>query len=203
MFVLGKTILASLIIEEIRKLKAVTLAYFYCKHNDLHRSSFVAIMKGILMQLIQDDDDILRYVYEKCASGNESTLDSPVELKNLVRVSMESCENVFIVIDGLDECEEVEEKAAAHWFRSLTTSGARIAQGGPHVLFISQRDGILDSILGKVRMLSLDPQDHRNDIEMFADHWSSEIQQKFQITDAKAIELFETVTSRAEGKQFL
>ena len=182
-------------------MKPITLAYFYCKHNDVHRSSFVAILKSLLMQLIQHNDDILAYVYAKSASSNEITLDSPSQLKDLVELSMRSCENVYIIIDGLDECEEAEEKKTALWFRNLAAPGTKIASSAARVLFVSQRDGILDSILAKVSVLSLDPQDHQKDIEMFAGHWCMEIQEKFQITDSMAREIFETVVSQAEGGQ--
>ncbi len=131
----------------------MTLAFFYCKHNDNQKNSFVAILRGLLSQLAQQNEDLLAYIYERCASSNEVTLESPNQLKDLVELSLKSCENVYIVIDGLDECEEAEEKKTAIWSRSVVAAGKNDVAKRLHLLFVSQRDGILDSILTNVSIL--------------------------------------------------
>jgi hypothetical protein len=49
----GKTVLASVIVEEARKLKTATVAFFYCKYMDLDRNSFRSVARGILSQLLR------------------------------------------------------------------------------------------------------------------------------------------------------
>lgn len=131
----------------------MTLGFFYCKHNDNQKNSFVAILRGLLIQLALQNEDLLAYIYERCASSNEFTLESPNQLKELVELSLNSCENVYIVVDGLDECEEAEEKKTAIWFRGMVAAAANNASKTLHLLFVSQRDGVLDSILAKASIM--------------------------------------------------
>ena len=151
------------------------------------------------MQLIKQNEDLLAYVHEKCASSNESSLDSQLRLKELVEVALQSCENTYVVVDGLDECDEAEEKKTAIWFRGVLSTCEKSGAKKPHVLIVSQRDGILDTVLGKVSKLYLNPQDHQKDIEMFADHWTVNIQHKFQLSDAMTVDILKTVICQADG----
>lgn len=51
----GKSVLASVIVEEARKLKPATVAFFYCKYMDLDRNSFFSVARGILSQLLHQN----------------------------------------------------------------------------------------------------------------------------------------------------
>src|ERR1700738_4462912 len=110
---LGKTVLASLIIEELQKLQSlhpITLGFFYCKHKDTQRCTFSAVARGILAQLLSQNEDLLPYLFEKAAMSGEMVLESPVLTKELLETALKSSENVYIVLDGLDECEALEKK---------------------------------------------------------------------------------------------
>lgn len=49
----GKTIIAALIIEEMKEIDAVTVLYFYCKYSDGQKNSLTAALRSILAQMVQ------------------------------------------------------------------------------------------------------------------------------------------------------
>ena len=57
--------IASLIIEELKRINSVTVAFFYCKYSDDQKNSLIAVLRGILGQMVQQSEEILSFVYEK------------------------------------------------------------------------------------------------------------------------------------------
>ncbi len=72
----GKTILASLLIEEARKLPGVQVVFFYCKHGDSQRNTFLAVARSILLQLLRHNGSLLSYLFEAACTSGENSLDS-------------------------------------------------------------------------------------------------------------------------------
>jgi hypothetical protein len=199
---LGKTILASLIIEEIAKLRGVSRGYFYCRHNDPEKSTFSGVLRGLLAQLVQQDDDLLAYVYERCSSISEATMESTGVLKELVGISLKSSNFTFVVLDGLDECGNGEAEKIVSWFTSMLRERPTADSGTFRLLCISQRDGTLDKMLCRAPTISMENDEHKKDIESYARNWSSKIQQKFDITIDQGNDIATRVARQAKGKQF-
>lgn len=198
---LGKTVIASLIIEQTRAIDSVDVGFFYCKYNDEQKNSFTGILRGILVQLVQQNEDLLPYVYDACCSSNEVTIDSPTILKQLVETSLRSCTNTCIIIDGIDECEEAEEKRTIAWFLKMvekeTIDNARTIR----LLFISQRDKVTENLLTQASVIPLDSEYHKEDIQIYARHWSAKIQEKFDIPEDSATRISKHVATRAQGEK--
>lgn len=123
---LGKTVLASLIVEECQRLckeQPISVVYFYCKHGDSMRDSFMAVIRGILVQILRENDDLLPYLYEKASISGEPILRSPELARELLETALRSLAKVYVIIDGLDECDKNEQKKIITWFRSTIDSG--------------------------------------------------------------------------------
>jgi hypothetical protein len=188
-----------LIIEEVAKLQGISRGYFYCRHNDPEKNSFAGILRGLLAQLVQQDDDLLGYVYEKCSSISEAKLESSGVLKELMEISLGSSKITFIILDGLDECKKGEAEKAVLWFTSMLREWPTADSGSIHLLCVSQRDGALDKLLSNASTLSLENDEHQKDIESYARHWSSKIRQKFDITIDLENEIATRVARSAAG----
>lgn len=197
---LGKTVIASLIIEQAKSIDSINVGFFYCKYNDVHKSSFTGLLRTILVQLVQQNEELLPYVYDACCSSTEVTVDSPSLLKQMVEVSLRSCANTCIIIDGIDECEEAEEKKMVAWFLAtlgnLREDNARTIR----LLFISQRDKVTESLLKRASVIPLDSKYHQEDIQTYARHWSLQIQQKFGIPESSASQIGTHVAAQAQGE---
>ena len=195
---LGKTVLASLIIEEIRKMGRASLTFFYCKYGDNQKNSFLYVLRSTLAQLIQQNEHLLSYMYEKCSSSNEVTLESLGLLKELTTLAIKSTPYTYVLIDGLDECETGEAKKIIIWFNSILGSGTF------RLMYVSQRDNF-EKLFDRAYTLSLDPLhcgEHQKDIEAYASHWSSKIGQKFELPPVLEEQIVTKVTERSKGESY-
>jgi hypothetical protein len=108
----GKTILASLLIAEARKLPDIKAVFFYCRNNDTRRNSFIAVARSLLLQLLHLDESIPSYLFDEASSSGDTTLSSPVIAKDLLEVSIKFFNKVYIIVDGIDECEKKHKKSS-------------------------------------------------------------------------------------------
>ncbi|KAG2120291.1 hypothetical protein BD769DRAFT_1777642 [Suillus cothurnatus] len=123
----GKTILASTVIDEIQgtsQAEPQTLAYFYCNFRDDRTTNAAAVLRSLIVQLLQQSkDDWITRISEKHEPNTERNLDSlrnlwkqqhdvkshPTDLgflrKLLIEASTLVCRPI-LVIDALDECKD-------------------------------------------------------------------------------------------------
>ena len=193
--------IASLIIEEMKIIDSVDLAFFYCKYNDNQKNSFTSVLRGILIQLVRQNEDLLSYVYDACCSSSEVTMDSPSRLKDLVETSLTSCSNCCIIIDGVDECEESEEKKILAWFLGIIEKISQHDAVTIRLLFVSQRDKVTENLLAKAAVIPLDSRYHQEDIRAYARHWSEKLQRKFGISESSASQISTAVADQAKGER--
>ena len=180
---------------------SVSTAYFYCKHADVQRNSYVGLVKSMLLQLIPQNRGILSYLYEKSSSSGESCLQSHTLAKELLRTTLESAGYCFLIIDGLDECEREEKRMIVSSFKTMIDSSAESEPGKLRCLFISQDDGDVRKLLLSVPEIRMRPEDSKADIGFYISHKALDIQGKFNITDQKRDEISCKVQDRAEGKR--
>ena len=202
----GKTVLASLMVEELQQLQSthpITLGFFYCKHKDSQRNTFNAVARAILAQLLNQNEDLLPYLFEKASTSGEMVLESPSLTKELLETALKSSEKVYIVIDGLDECDPHEKKAIIQWFQSVVAALPDTEFDSMRCLFISQDDGEVGKVLSKIPAIRIRPEDTKSDIQTYATIWSKKIQEKFDLPDEKREGIIATVIERADGKCLL
>ena len=185
----------------MRKIDSIDVGFFYCKYSDDRKNSFINLLRGILIQLVQQNEELLSHVYEACCSTREVTLNSPSLLKQLVEDSLKTCANACIIIDGIDECEETEEKKIIEWFLAILEKTGKDGAGTLRLLFISQRDKVTESLLTQALVIPLDSKYHQEDIQKYARHWSTKIQSKFGIAEDTASQIGTDVASQAQGER--
>ena len=140
-------------------------------------------------------------MYDACCTSDETTIDSENLLKRLVEVSLRTCANTCIIIDGIDECDEVEERKTIAWFLDMSKVINRDNPGSIRLLFISQRDKVTENLLNKASVITLDSKYHQEDIQAYASHWSPRIRQKFGISEASASQISISVAAKAQGEK--
>jgi hypothetical protein len=110
----GKTILASLVVDEVKKLPhSPTVLFFYCKHKNSEQDNFLALARSLLVQLLKQDKGLLPYFYEKCCDSGETILKSEALVEELMLFALKNCKSAYIIIDGIDECPREERKHVA------------------------------------------------------------------------------------------
>jgi hypothetical protein len=201
----GKAILASVIIEECLNLTQskkdkISLAYFYCKDQDDQRSKFTSVTKAMLAQLLQQNPEILVYLYDECLKSAKVTLASPQDCIKILGAVLQAVPKTFIVIDGIDECEQKERKAMLNYFVSaINDADAGKVRG----LFVSQELIDLKTALHSFETLRLSEEHSKLDIRNYAIKWSFEIQKRFKLMPDVAREHIVQLVCQGSDGMFL
>jgi hypothetical protein len=132
--------------------------------------------------------------------SREIVLESPVLTKELLETALKSSKNVYIVLDGLDECDAHEKRAIISWFQLIAALLLDTELDSIRCLFISQDDREIKRLLSKIPAICIKPEDVRLNIQTYAAFWSSKIQKKFDLTNNKQEAILWTVTKRANSK---
>ncbi|RFU78516.1 hypothetical protein TARUN_3763 [Trichoderma arundinaceum] len=144
----GKTILTSLLIDELAELRTPKknyaipreskIYYFYCQEEDSEHRTHLDILRGILHQMVDSNEELLPLCAEE-SSGNTNLADTDVA-QSLIEAFLEYNSRQYVIIDGLDECETSDEmrKTAAFFMKQVTKFEKEIKPGRLRVLFMSQ-----------------------------------------------------------------
>jgi ankyrin repeat protein len=110
----GKTMLSIFLTEELEKIvvqsQDAKLAYFFCDNRNKKRNTAVAMLRGLIFQLIQQHSKLLEHILpvfkvQKEALFSDSSFESLWRIfESMVRDP--GIDSVFCVLDGLDECDE-------------------------------------------------------------------------------------------------
>ncbi|KAI1175182.1 putative zinc finger protein [Nemania sp. FL0916] len=200
----GKSVLASLIIEEARKLKpAPTVLYFYCKEGDSSQDNFGAICRTMLFQMLEQDRVLLNTLYPKCCRSGEKELRSEILTKDLLGIAFRSCKSAYIILDGLDECPREEQKRIINWFRELVESLPTSEPERLRCLFVSRGDGRIRNLCEGLESIKITPEHNKSDIENYNQMEASILKSNYPSLPSGTIgEIVEKISKIAKG-QFL
>ncbi|KAF8535606.1 hypothetical protein BDD12DRAFT_854662 [Trichophaea hybrida] len=192
----GKTILASAIIERLQEEENASVCFFFCKHGDPTRNSFHSIGRTFLVQLMRQNDGFLPYIYERQVASYEMTLGTSATLTNLLKVAMGDSGKTYVIIDGLDECEKSERAKILTWLGSVTTADNRSLI---KVAVISTDESDIKRKLSKYLKKKLEPEDAKEDLQIYLNSRVVELQEKFELSDSTCKEIVQTILERAKG----
>jgi len=196
----GKTVLASLIVEESQLMPQIKVGYFFCKYRNERQNTFLAIAKGILAQILQQNRELLvPFLYEEMCTRGGPTLRTKALAKDLLETSLKICDKVYLIIDGVDECDRDERKVIASWFCELVESLPVNQAGKIRCLFVSQDDGCAKRDFSEVSSLKITTADNSHDIRTYCVARGLELQRRFKLTDERMNEIVDQIVQRADG----
>ncbi|KAI2626752.1 hypothetical protein GGR54DRAFT_483461 [Hypoxylon sp. NC1633] len=182
----GKTILTSLVVEEVRKLSPAPITlFFYCKNGDEERNNFVSIGRSFLAQLLSTSskDILLPFYWDKFSSSTEPVLSTYSLVETMLEVTLLNCPSVYIALDGIDECPRDERKRISRWFRNLVENLQPPNQDRVRCLFVSQDDGIARKDFRGLTSLKIENKHNRADIEVYSSYEAAKIQTCFGLSE--------------------
>lgn len=194
----GKTILASIVVDEARKLTDTTVVFFYCKHNEETRNTFISVARSVLRQLLGQNPHLLSYLHEKASLSSDTVLTSKPLAKEIIKTALLSCRKTYIIIDGLDECPRDERKEISNFFRKLVESVPPGDMELPRCLFVSQDDGVALESFRDLPMIKIADK-NKADLRDFAQVWHQKIEAKFQGLRDRNHHIANIITARAQG----
>lgn len=182
------------------RIPSVSVIFFYCKHLDKQRDTFTALARSMLVQLLKQNEDLLSYLYGKCVSSGHISLVSAQLSRELLDIALKSVPKIYIIIDGLDECQPSERKAILSFFTSIIES---TQPGTLRGMFVSQDENDIRQLLQRASIVRLTEDDNKQDIRTFASGWANRIQQKFELSEENGQYITNTVCDGAEGRHAL
>jgi len=184
----------------VRKLPSVSVSFFYCKYQDTERNTFLAVARGILSQLLHQDETLLPYLYEKASKSGQTGLTSNTLAKELLITSVKNCKKLYVVLDGIDECDREERKEIVNVFEDISESFSPDDADSFRCMFVSQDDSLARKDFSKMVLLKVTERDVEKDIRTYAAAWSAKIQSKFELTAERQKFIEDSITAKAEGK---
>ncbi|KAJ5090487.1 hypothetical protein N7532_009171 [Penicillium argentinense] len=196
----GKTVLASIVVEEARKLsRKSTVLFFYCKHDDPEFNSFIAIARGLLAQILEQELDLLPHFYEQCCISKEPILQNPERVQKLLETALAHCKSAYIVLDGLDECKRDDRKEISSWFRERVDKLPASEPWRLRCLFTSRDDGHGRKDFEDIDTIKIRASDIADDLMTFCQRQADQLKINFHLTNDQTDSICETVAQRAGG----
>ncbi|KAL2849960.1 hypothetical protein BJX68DRAFT_275805 [Aspergillus pseudodeflectus] len=192
----GKTYLASVLIEECKKDEGAVTSYFYCDEAEL-KTSAIAVVRGILAQLVHQHRELVPYCRSKWKNSRIPTLTDLSVASTLLETFCERIPRLYMVVDGLDECEN-GRKDLLESFKNLINKSDRLSPGKLRVLFLSRPMPEIKNAVPEAAILPLGPEHNRADIKQYCRRRSRELQ-KFEFNDDALNEVLERICIQADG----
>jgi ankyrin repeat protein len=151
---IGKTVISCFVVEKLQQkvleTPSTVLVHYFCDNKHEYRRAAIPILRGILVQLLQQRPvlfELIKDDYKRKKSSIVRNLDSL--WAPLVRM-LKSCgdDEVYILIDAIDECEESSRKELLGLLKELDASvKARILITGRPESDIEEKARSLGQIL--------------------------------------------------------
>lgn len=184
-------------IKNLQSEEEMSIAYFYCRDQDEQRNKFSCVVKGILAQLLIQNSLLLPYLYAECLK--KVTLETKHDCVRILSTVLKANPKTFILLDGLDECEQKERNALLNFFTTAITETATIP-GKLRVFFVSQELKDIRNSLHVADTLRLKETHLEKDIKSYAITWSHKIQLRFEnMPDAARENIVKLVCEGADG----
>lgn len=205
----GKSVMAAQLINFMKAADMFVIHHF-CTYSYPSSTLYEQILRSLLLQLLRKDGDLVAHVYNECVlekkSPTISTLEHLLQVL-LASLSNEPCrtEHIWILLDGLDECEADKQARVVSLMNQVTSKSSSSGSTICKVLVSSRSTRILTKRLGKKQTLSLADEKAALEeaIRQYASQRLQSLHQKFSQLDIGADELKEIecgVARKADGK---
>jgi hypothetical protein len=197
----GKSVLASVIIEEIRQKKLGPVAFFYCKHRNPDKSTFISVMRAILSQFLAQQRHLVPFYHDEGIESGEVPLQSIKLCKKLLRYMLQNIPGGFLVIDGLDECDVSERKSLLDFLNEIVSLCDSTNPGKIRILILSRDEPDIKRYLSIGMVVRIDCRDTLQDIELYVRHRAGLVQSKFNLTAEDREYIEQNVLDRTQGNE--
>lgn len=123
----GKSVLCAQLVNFLKGTKLV--ASHFCSYLYQSSTTYEQIMKSLILQIVRKDADLVSYIYtlyilEK-KSATRSTLEQLLQkLLGSMSSELNQAPYVWIVIDGIDECDTEKQRLLVRLINQLTSKSA-------------------------------------------------------------------------------
>ncbi|CAI6339363.1 unnamed protein product [Periconia digitata] len=154
----GKSVLSSELIKFLRASKS-TVFYHFCRYTYAESTKYDNILKSLIQQLLLSCGELTAYAYQEYVVGKKTT--TTANLEGLLRTSLTTLSEasklqiVWIVIDGIDDCETEKQTRLISLLYGLTSQSASENSTVCKILFTSRTHPTKTKRLSKKHVVSL------------------------------------------------
>jgi hypothetical protein len=143
--------------------------------------------------------DLIPYCYEKSQNSGEVNLITTSLAEQLLNLFCQKISKVYIVIDGLDECDTGQQRLVLSFFTKMVAQCDEYDPGKLRFLVVSQDSKDIAKALHPAPIVKLSAKDNKDDITKFVSKWCKKIQEKFELDRNKIEEIQDITCIRAQG----
>ncbi len=109
---IGKTMISSYLVDELDKRAQITsdmvFAYYFCDNKDDKRNTAIAIIRGLLLQLLRQRPLLFKHIQEDYDQMRDRVFDNFDALwRILLKILRDpNAGQIYLLIDALDECDK-------------------------------------------------------------------------------------------------
>lgn len=153
----------------------------------------------MLTQFLNQCPELIPYCYDKYRTSGELNLSTTGLAEQLLKLFIESLPKLYIIIDGLDECDDAQRKLILSFFTKIVSHCDYNNPGKLRVLFTSQDYLDIAKALQAAPVLRLTAEDNKNDIAAYVRVWCKKIQEKHELNNAQVQDIEDATCIRAQG----
>ena len=176
------------------------MGWFYCKFGNEDKSTLLAVIRGILAQLVRANDQLRPHILEAKNRTGDLKLYSLQAGRDLMSECLQVLEKTCIIIDGLDECDKRVRGEIISLFIRLAKTQNDARPGSLRILFVSTDEVDIRKLLFKATCLTLKTTDNFSEMHDYARVRAKRIQESHALTDQVIEEIISKVMKRADGK---
>lgn len=206
----GKSVISTQLVTFMQTAKMFVM-YHFCTYLYMSSTIYEQILRSLLMQLLRKDGDLVAHVHEEFVLGKKSPTVSALE--RLLQLLFKSVSNepsqteyLWIILDGLDECEPDKQARVISLMNQVTSH--RSSSSGKafcKVLISSRSSTTLSKWLRKKQVVSLSEEKHclEGAIRLYAAQRLQALEQRFRQLDIAPGELDDVelqIAKKADGK---
>lgn len=200
---LGKTILASQIIDECRLNEEGITTFFYCHNDEPMSNSAISIFRGLIKQILEQQPQLMPLYSSVRVSSNDLVLQSVHQANRILEKACLILPQANIILDGLDECPPSERKEVLETLCKILRDCEALEPGRLRLLVVSQdyadiRKAIMDTELAP-RIVHLSQKDNKKSICTYIRSWVQRLVTKFGLSQDVSEYLQNLTVSNAKG----
>jgi ankyrin repeat protein len=201
---IGKTVMSCFLVEALQRKAQETpstiLTYYFCDNKDGLRSTATAILRGILLQLLKQRPALFELIREDYALKQANIVGSLDALWRPLLQMLNKCDNeqIYILIDALDECEVSSRREL------LDMLGDMAGSSKTKVLITGRPESDIEDAAGVIgQSLRVDSAKVNDDLSKFIDIRIDELKVKKPTFPVRLIEDIRTALRDKAGGTFL
>lgn len=196
----GKTTLATYLVEVAPIPPSSYILYCLCSYGfgRSERNACSLTFRSLIAQILRKQPDLLSYIYDNYAKTG--VIPSLAKARELLKSLLEFSEQIFLVLDGLDEFEGPDQKQVLNEIAHLVTRTRDPPQLNLKVLVCSRETREIRRKMSQNMQISLSDEDQfvSRDIATFTRNSLSELRGQF--ADDVVEEIGHSVVQKANGK---